>query len=240
MPTNPKANLIKSWSFSRWSDYRGCPLKFKLKHLDKLAEPPNAAMQRGTDIHKLAEDYTLGKIKALPAELGSFKVEFKRLREQKIKTVEGQWAFKRDWTITRWNDWDGAWLRVKMDATYTNVEHNALVVIDHKTGKYREEKNEEYLLQLDLYGTAGLAYVPEVDLVSPRLWYLDVGRIYPDPDTNESEEELEYTRDKAKEFRKSWEVRVEPMFRDRTFKPTPGDACRFCHYRKSNGGPCKY
>lgn len=240
MPANPKTALVKSWSFSRWNEYRGCPAKFKYKALDKLPEPPSPAMERGTAIHKLAEDYTNGKLRTLPAELKLFKDEFKALRGQKVKMVEEQWAFKSDWSLTKWNDWSGCWLRVKLDVAYINAEHNALVPIDHKTGKFRDEKNDEYLLQLDLYGVAGFAQVPTVDVVSPRLWYIDQGRVFPDPDANDAEEEIEYFPKDIKLMRKKWEDRVKPMFMDRTFKPTPGDACRFCHFRKSNGGPCKY
>jgi PD-(D/E)XK nuclease superfamily len=238
MASNPKANVVTSWSFSRYSDYRACPAKFKYKHLEKLPEPPSPAMARGTAIHKLAEDFTNGKLRTLPQELALFKDGFKRLRGQKVKMVEEQWAFAPNWTLTKWNDWTGCWLRVKLDVAYINVEHNALVPIDHKTGKFREEKNEEYMLQLDLYGTAGFAQVPTVDVISPRLWYLDYGRIYPDPE--QDEHEIEFFKKDATAMKKKWEARVAPMFRDRTFKPTPGDACRFCYYRKSNGGPCKF
>lgn len=236
---NPKANVVTAWSFSRFSDYKACPAKFKYKHLDKLQEPANAAMARGSEIHKLAEDYTNGKLRTLPEELKLFKDEFTKLRKEKIKMVEEQWAFRADWSQTQWNDWSGCWLRVKLDVAYINVEHNALVPIDHKTGKFRQEKNDEYMLQLNLYGTAGFAQLPTVDVISPRLWYLDHGRVYPDPE--QDEDEIEFFPKEAKSMKKAWEDRVKPMFMDRNFKPTPSDAaCRFCHYRKSNGGPCKY
>lgn len=238
MASNPKANLITAWSFSRWMDYHVCPAKFKFKVIDKLKEPPNAAMARGSEIHSLAENYVKGTIRTLPKELMLFKDKFKKLRGEKVKMVEEQWAFKADWTQTSWNDWSGCWLRVKMDVAYHNVEHNALVPIDHKTGKYREEKNDEYMLQLHLYGVASMYQVPTIDVVSPRLWYLDEGREYPDPT---EEEELEFFPKEKALMRKAWEDRVKPMFMDRTFKPKPSDrACRFCHFRKSNGGPCKF
>ena len=57
---------ITSWSFSRYSDYKLCPLKARLKHVDKHKEPQNDAMARGQAIHKLAEDYTKGSIARLP------------------------------------------------------------------------------------------------------------------------------------------------------------------------------
>lgn len=227
---------VTSWSFSRWRDYLACPAKFKYKHLDKLAEPGTAAMQRGTDIHKMAEDYTNGKIRTLPTELKLFAPEFKKLRGEKVKTVEDSWSFRKDWTETVWNDWTGCWLRVKMDVAYTNVKHNALVIIDHKTGKYSEWKIAEYLEQLELYGLAGLVRNPNIDVVSPRLWFIDHGRIHPNPE----EEEIEYFRKDEPQLRKKWELKVAPMFKDTVFKPTPGDACTYCHYRKSNGGPCRF
>lgn len=239
MASNPKADLVKSWSFSRYMDYVSCPAKFKYKHIDKLVEPPNEAMARGTAIHKLAEDYVNGKLRTLPAELKLFADRFKKLRAEPIKTVEAQWAFRKDWTETTWNDWTGCWLRVKMDVSYLNVKHNALVPIDHKTGKFREEKNDEYMLQLHLYGTASFFKMPDIDVSSPRLWYLDHGRVYPDPAQDEDEIEF-FPKDKTV-MRKAWEDRVKPMFMDRTFKPKPSDrACRYCHFRKENGGPCKY
>ncbi len=232
----PKSVQVKSWSFSRYNEYKGCPAKFKYKNLDKIAEPPNKAMERGGLIHKLAEDYTTGKEKKLAPELKLFAEEFKALKGQKVKFVEESWAYKADWTQTTWNDWAGCWLRVKLDVAYINLEHNALVIIDHKTGSMREEKKAEYTEQLELYGLAGLVQQPEVAVVSPRLWYLDHGVIYPNPE----EEEVEYFRSDEKELKKRWEAKVAPMFKDTTFKPKPGDACRWCHYRKANGGPCKY
>ena len=71
---------LTSWSFSRYSDYKQCPLKAKLKHLDKISEPPNEAMARGAAIHTLAEKYIKGEGRSLPPELKLFKDEFKKLR----------------------------------------------------------------------------------------------------------------------------------------------------------------
>lgn len=230
---------VTAWSFSRYNDYKVCPAKFAYKHLDKLPEPPSAAMARGSEIHLMAEKFTKGELRTLPKELALFKEEFARLRKEKVKIVEEQWAYTAQWTQTAWNNWNACWLRVKLDVAYINVEHNALVPIDHKTGKFREEKNAEYEEQLELYGVAGLVQYPEVDVVAPRLWYIDHGRIYPNPEDDEPE--IEYFRKDEEKLKKKWEGKVAPMFRDTTFKPTPSDAgCRYCHYRKANGGPCKF
>jgi PD-(D/E)XK nuclease superfamily len=226
---------VKSWSFSRYSDYMKCPAFFKYKHLDKIAEPPNPAMQRGTDIHAMAEKFVKGELKKLPKELELFADDFQRVRGQQEKVVEESWAFKSDWSLTTWNDWNGCWLRVKMDLCYVNHEHNVAVPIDHKTGKCRDEEHAKYGEQLELYAIATLLQMPHVDVVSPRLWYLDHGVIFPDPE----KEELEITRKDLPKLQKKWEKKVAPMFKDTVFKATPSaTACRWCHYRQSNGGPC--
>ena len=72
---------VKSWSFSRYSDYKTCPRMFKHKHLDKIAEPKNDAMARGAQVHETAEAYIKGKLTRLPAELKEFADEFKKLRQ---------------------------------------------------------------------------------------------------------------------------------------------------------------
>jgi RecB family exonuclease len=224
---------ITAWSFSRYSDYKKCPALAKYKHIDKLKEPGSAAMDRGTAIHKLAEDYTLGKIKALPPELLSFKPEFAAVKKLKSKMVEEQWAYKADWSPAAWNDWSGAWLRVKMDLAFIR-DDNTLVVIDHKTGKFRPEQHEAYVEQLELYAAAGFVQCPDVLAVEPRLWYIDEGLDWPPEDTKP------YLAKDAKKLRTTWEKRVKPMLNDTTFAPKPGDACRWCHFRRSNGGPCKF
>lgn len=238
MPT-PVLKPVTSWSFSRWSDYEQCPARFMYKHLLKLPEPPSDAMERGNRIHKLAEDYAKGKLTTLPAELSAFKEEFRALKAQKTKIIEDQWTWTKEWAQeTAWNDWNNAWVRIKLDAAYLNTKYSALVVIDHKTGRYRPEDQSAYLQQLELYGLAGLVKFPDAKVVSPRLWYLDAGVIY--PDESEAQPLLEYKREDEPKLRKVWLARVKPMFNDKTYKPKPNDRCKWCTYRNSNGGPCRF
>jgi PD-(D/E)XK nuclease superfamily len=241
MPTPAPLQLkpLTAWSFSRYGDYKKCPAFFKYKHLMGMKEPGNAAMQRGSDIHKLAEDYAKGLIKALPKELSLFKEEFADLRKQKVKFIEESWTWTQNWAAeTTFNDWSGAWLRVKLDAAYLNVKANALVVIDHKTGKLNDYRKGEYEEQLELYALAGLVKFPDVAIVSPRLWYLDAGAIY--PNGTEAQPEKEFTRADEPRLRKIWLKRIEPMFKDKTCKPVPSAECQWCFFRKSNNGPCQY
>ncbi len=53
---------ITAWSFSRYGDYQKCPLMAKFKAIDKIKEPSNKYLKRGTAIHKEAELYQTRKI----------------------------------------------------------------------------------------------------------------------------------------------------------------------------------
>ena len=162
---------VTSWSFSRYSDYKQCPLKAKLKHIDKISEPPNEAMARGAQIHNLAEDFIKGKVPKLAPELKLFEKEFKRLRAmfKKISqsmVVEDNWAFTKDWDETAWNNWTACWVRIKLDCAH-HEEDTVLVVTDWKTGKFRPEQNEEYVEQLELYALSALLLHDHIEEVRP-------------------------------------------------------------------------
>ena len=239
-----KLETLKSWSFSRYSDWKKCPLFFKLKHLDKIPEPGNAAMSRGNDIDKLAENYLKGKIVKLPPELKLFEAEFKELRKLYTKrtagmVVEDTWAFTNVWDRTVFDDWVGCWVRIKLDCAHT-IDHDTMVVRDWKTGKFRADKNEEYVEQLELYALAALILHPHIKEVRPELDYLDIGVIYPD-----SKEPLIYTQKDVPRLKKLWEKRVAPMFTEKRFAPKSNGLCKFCWYGQSSiakGGPgfCKF
>lgn len=215
---------ITAWSYSRWQTYQDCPQKAKFKFIDKLPEPGSSAMERGSAIHKLAEDFTAGKVRArgVPPELVKFKEEFKELKRLK-PLCEEQWAFTSNWQTTGWFDKD-AWLRVKMDAYY--LENFKMGLIDHKTGKVKED----HITQLGLYALAGFKKFPEIETAVASLWYLDHGTMT----------SREYTREQMAALQKEWERMSKPMLNDTKFLPKPGNSCRWCHFSKSKQGPCRY
>jgi len=220
-----------AWSFSRLSDYEDCPFKAKLKHLDKKREPDSPAMKRGTDIHADAQRFSIGADKVLPESLKLFADEFKGLRKRKSTlAVEQQVAFNAKWEPVDWFSPE-AWVRVVLDCTFdATFKGSGLVrvVIDYKTGKIREESLE----QLDLYAIASFSNEggAKIKRCDAELWYLDAGEI----------KDRSYTREGAEALKKTWGKRVAPMMADTTFKPKPGNACRWCFHSKSKGGPCKY
>lgn len=234
-----KSKQFTSWSFSRLSDWRKCPRRAKYKHLDKLPEPKNDAMQRGTDIHKLAEDYVLGKKARLPAELKLLDAEFKSLKDQHKKKklpviVEDMWAFDAGWRECAWDDWNNCRVRIKTDVTHYRDE-TTVVITDWKTGKYREDSAAEYDEQLSLYLVGALIKFPQAKLITSRLGYIDIGMMYPDED-----EATHATQKDLPKLIKQWDRAVKPMLADKSFKPKPSNECRWCPFSRAKGGPCDY
>jgi len=239
-----KQTKFTSWSFSRYSDYKLCPLKAKLSHLDKIREPKNPAMQRGADIHDQARDYIKGILKKLPKDLSLVKdrlTELKVLYKRRVLSaiIEDDWAFTKRWERTKWDDWAECVLRVKLDAAHFESD-SVMIVTDWKTGKFREELHEEYMEQLELYALAALILYPHVETVAPRLVYTDMGVEYP-----KVPKEIMFVRADVPKLKRLWEKRVRPMMNDTKFAPRPNAKCVWCWYgqsKKSKGGPglCKF
>lgn len=226
------AEKLKAWSFSRWNQYEGCPQKTKFTAIMKLKEPSSPALERGTELHAMCEKYlkTGGRI---PKELKPIAAQLKDLRARGA-VAEAEFAFRKDWTSTRWNDWAEAWIRIKADAiVLPNIDDPTptVEVHDFKTGKVREGASE-YMLQLELYALAGLLMYPTAEQAKTSLIFVDHGVVIP--------HEKIFTQKDVKNLKKQWEMRSKKMLADTLFKPKPGNACRWCHFRKDNGGPCEF
>lgn len=219
--------LLTAWSYSRYADYRQCPLRFKLKYLDKIPEGDiNPAMTRGSDVHKEGERYLKDpSINEVPESYRYFADLMKELRELD-PMVEQQWAFDKSWSPVDWFH-KKAWVRVICDVAVL-YDDNTAEVIDFKTGR-KYETNEE---QVELFGAATMMKFPEVKSIQVRLWYLD--------QPSDNEVLRTYTAKEGAAIRRDWEKKVEPMFNDRRFAPTPNSKCRWCAYSKDKGGPCPY
>lgn len=237
-----KPMRITSWSFSRYSVWQQCPLKAKLKFLDKLEEPGSPAMERGNDIHKGIEGYIKGATSRLNKEWNAkaFGDTLKGLRGRYKKNpssllVEETLAYRDDFTLTRWDDWNGCWLRVKVDVAEIDgtEDHPHISILDWKTGRYRPADESSYTLQLDLYALGALLRYPNAKdiTVQPSLVYIDEGIRHTVG---------EYTKADLPRLKKEWLARVKPMLADTKFAPKPNRFCNYCHFRASNGGPCKF
>lgn len=229
---------ITSWSFSRWAAYSECPLKAKLKFIDKLPEPSSPALERGTALHALCEAYLRGHKRTVPKEVKPIEAQLKDLKKRGA-IPEAEFAFTSEWRAVSWFD-RSAWCRVKADAIIPPVLDADVLTVevhDFKSGGKLQPDGEvvskdEYPVQLRLYALAGLLTYPAAEKAHTSLIFIDHGKVVPMED--------EFTSKDIKTLQKEWAVRTKKMLNDTTFKPTPGNACRWCHFRKANGGPCKY
>jgi RecB family exonuclease len=182
LSTPPRESEVEvpAWSFSRKSDFERCKFYFKLKHLDRIPEPPRPlkegqteqANDRGSRIHAAAEAFVRGTLPELPQELAAFNAEYhwlRRLYSEGRVSCEEDWAFNNTWDPCAWSGPD-AWLRMKLDALVQYGEE--AVVIDYKTGKKsgNEVKHSE---QMALYALATALRYPHITKIHIELWYPD-------------------------------------------------------------------
>jgi hypothetical protein len=227
----PLANLV-SWSYSVYTAYVKCPLSVcfdKVKRI-RIPEPPNVHFEKGDKVHKAAEAHITrpGRAPALIPELKAAKGKLDAFRKLKAK-AELEWAFTKQYLPTSWFGQD-AWLRIKVDVC---AESPGLVQItDWKTGKVYDDHKQ----QRSLYALGGLQLV-ELGIVAggDKDVKLVAEHVYTDTGFEATEQ---YTMKDLKPLKREWEKRIEPMMKDTRYPAKPGFHCKWCRFRKSNGGPC--
>lgn len=231
----PTFATLTSWSYSVYTSYLKCPLQvcFEKVQRIKIVEPPNPAFEKGNALHKFAETYVGGTGKAPPiiADLQAVSDRLKLYRKVRAK-VEQDWAFTRGWLPTRWNDWTGCWLRIKVDVCAETKEPPLVQITDWKSGKiYDEHKQQRSLYALGALQLIELGVLLEgnkdTKVVAEHLY----------TDTTQSATEA-YTMKDLKPLKREWEERVKPMMQDTKYPAKTGFHCRYCKFRKSAGGPC--
>lgn len=232
---------IKAWSYSTYTQYLQCPLSVALEKVLKIRveETLNEAMLRGGQLHKAAELYVKApkKPRAVPTELRSIAEKMEDLRRKKAQ-AELEWAFDIGWNPVSWFARD-AWLRMKVDAMHHQESPPEVDIVDYKTGK----SYPEHAQQRSLYGLGGLQLVQLGQLAGgSKDVALRAQHIYTDTGQSATEE---FTLKQLPGLKKEWLARTQNMLADTTFKPVPHAArqgskpyCRWCKFRKSNGGPC--
>jgi RecB family exonuclease len=227
--------MIRSWSHSRYENYRKCHFRAKLLYIDKLEEPrdplkpglteyPN---DRGTRIHEGAELFIKGGVELL-SELKDFTGEFIKLRElykSGLVSLEGEWGFDKDWAPVAYKSFSNCTLRVKIDALVMMDPAWALV-IDYKTG--RKNGNElKHAEQTQLYTVAALMRNPEIERVTTELWYTDQNELI----------RVEYNRNQGLRFFKIWNDRGLEIMNETLFEPNPNKySCQWCRFGPSPKG----
>ena len=216
---------ITAWSYSRLTEYEGCPKKSYFKVIEKLKEPASEAMDRGAQVHKDGENFLNHVLEEVPE---SFKLLAQELSEARMMGAKSELevTFRRDWSACGWFDED-AWLRLKIDMIL--VEDGVVRIVDFKTGKNRGGYED----QLELYALTALMIYPDCKDVSCELWFTDSGEIIATSKGTYGPKDLEKLKTK-------WEKRVAPMLNDTIFAPNPSALCKWCWFSQSKTGKCEY
>lgn len=222
--------LMKAWSYSRWRDYESCPQLARFKYVDKISEPENDAMARGSNVHDTIAAYLRADLPANDPIPGwtYFESLFRQLRELN-PLVEQEWGFTKDWEPTGWFGND-TWFRSKLDASVVYDEDGSADVIDIKTGKPRPNDTAQ---QGELYALSIFRRYRQVQNVTVRFWYVDLPQ-------EGREDVYRFARHMAPDLLSRWTKRAERMLSDERMVPRPGQQCKWCFYAKSNNGNCKY
>lgn len=220
--------VIAQFSHSRLKTYEDCPRKAKYLYIDKLTEPKSPHMERGTELHAQLEKYLTNPNEPVPEcamqeAIEGWVEEIKAAGAQ----AELEMAFDKDWNPVPWFD-RRVFMRVKVDALVEMPANDPPMVeiIDWKTGKPYPDHNE----QGELYALAAYKWSPWAEQVKVTFAYLDQGTV----------PSMTYIREALPILEANVMKRVEMPMKDTVFVANPGPKCRWCYFRKSNGGPCEH
>lgn len=209
-------------SYSAISKYKECPAAYNYRYVLKLPEPSSAAMDRGTRLHKLCEDYVTSPSAevAPPYDVRRIAMKLYHLKTKKAKP-EAVWYVNRDWQACDEGD---AWIKGVIDVHY--VEKEVLFLHDYKSGR----EYPSHADQLELYTALGLCrYEAARRAVSSPL-YIDNGV---------EGRQRSVIREMLPAITRKWGLVIAGMEGDAALLPTPGGHCKRCAFGVSKGGPCK-
>ena len=211
----------KRHSYSSIARYRECPARYAFGYIAKLPEESSAAMDRGTRLHKLAEDYVKGEASMpVPYPLKKIAITIFQLRERGAKAEE-TWLLDRDWQPTE--DPDVARIKAIVDVHW--IDNDVLRIHDYKSGR----EYPKHADQLEFYGAVGLRRFPDARRAVSSAVYIDAG--------NEGNRST-LDREMLPRVIRRWQTDMDRLDGDGRFLPTAGGHCKWCSYRSDKGGPC--
>lgn len=227
------------WSFSQWETYNSCPARWYYKSVMKLpTAPPGPAAARGLEMHDRADKYISQQIDDLEPPSQKFGSKRAVLISDKYKAVLDQFRnhengdrhaekrmfFDDDWHLTGGPKNELTRCIMVLDAA--RFAKGVLHIGEWKSGSPKETHTD----QRKLYALGGL-----------RRWLCDEVHVttYYFEDTAPPER-LTVKATAEDKLRALWKGRVEQMQNDQIRAPKPGDACRWCDFAKTKGGPCQF
>jgi CRISPR/Cas system-associated exonuclease Cas4 (RecB family) len=210
-----------SFSNSSIKLYETCPYKYKLQRIDKFQEPTGPAAERGKTIHTELETALVG----LPiySEVTEYWEPFINELKAMGAKPEVELGFTKDWEPCEFAAGE-VWLRGVLDVLSLN--NTTAYVADWKTGKERDYED-----QVKLYAVMVMAAYPEIEEVKLEILYVD------------GKKKVSYGSIKRADFEvlRDWVTnRILKIEADDIYAPKPSFNCKWCHFRKDNGGPCRW
>jgi len=216
LPTRPTR-----WSYSALSTWEECPARYAYDYIYKLPSGTSAAMERGTLLHKQAEDYMDEEQPVpIPYELRKIGKLLSQYKDNNARP-EQTWLLTRDWRPT--DDLSAAWVKAIVDVHY--IDGDTLFLRDYKSGRQYPGHSD----QLELYGIMGLA-------TYPHLQRADTGAVYIDGGFEGCTGSI--IRPMLPKLIEKWNGKAIMMEKDEQFVANPGGACKWCPHAKGKGGPC--
>lgn len=214
-----------NWSYSRWSMFDKCAFQYHCAYIKRLPRlPASPALIRGLKIHKLAENFVLGKIRKLPKELTKFATEFNALK----KICKAKKGFTEP-DICMDSSWQPSSLK-ESDYFLGFIDFVSFgkggitTVIDYKTGrKYPGHRDQAHV-----YAMVTMAFDSSIKVVDVEFWYIDSGETA----------HWVWGREDFEAMKKVWISRIGKMHNCKDFLATPNQFCKWCSYNMKNGGPC--
>jgi hypothetical protein len=209
-------------SYSSLKLFKQCPAAYKYSYMQRIPSPSTGAMDRGTRLHKLAEDYMKSTDMPCPYDIKKIGLKIYQLRE-KGAVAEETWLLDKDWEPT--DDESKARLKAIVDVHIPPRTTNVLVLHDYKSGR----EYPEHADQLELYALTGLRRYPSVVRAEASAIYIDAGTTGPS---------RSILREMFPKLSRRWTELMDRVDDENAFMPTAGGHCRRCSYRSDNGGPC--
>lgn len=217
-------------SYSRMSDYRQCPHKFKMKYIDKEPnfqlkdEDKSPALVRGGNIHKSLENYVIARLNG---------EEYQATMPEVIHTIplidtimsnynvapEMQIAINDKFERVDWFS-KNAYFRVIYDLVGWG---NDLLLGDYKTGKLADYVGtQDKLGQLHLGALVGMSLWPEYERCASVYIYID----------HKVPILQKFTRDDLSAMKESLVREHYEINSDIVFAPKRNQYCKWCNATK--------
>ena len=225
------------YSYSKIATYKHCPYRFKLQYIDKVEIPfeTNIALEKGKYIHSLIEYFIKEKelegfnfslsteddIKNYNKIFTDLKLNplFQALinKDGKIFVEEGFGIQIKDKEFIATNYTKDSVVRGYID--FIKIKDNKAIIVDWKTGKYKEEQDK---LQTLIYALWTFLKFPQVNEISTIFYFVEHNKYIT----------YKYNRNQLNELKKEFLQNIVKIEKENNFNKNISKLCEWCPMKK--------